>query len=402
MGWSRCFFNRHSDSSQSRYLSVLISLPLVPRQLVSCSFEVPAMASTEINPGIDRTDTRQAAAHRGRPTEDSHEANSRTACPVLAICTGPFLWPGPTARLCGSTRTTSLARYHCRITWVYILDQPLQCGVHPARCGLAVHVHDQNELDQTEQSLLAHMMPELVRFVGLDRPDRPGALEELLLNLPREITDTDNDIIERELWKRYADVKLEFAYRTLWAPRFGLSNRVQEIVVDLAEKLLNGIGRRPPLAATRDEAVKLALNIYVGAECLREQNPGPIAHYLNKEARRLPGVPELVPLNVWMNAPLLAAQIQWANPVDLDGTHEDGIRLALLPHGRRGTFVRLTTALGHAAAPDNEVIVPDLSHIPEAAMLGSLPIDVRTISMTEAQDILNAPDKAGWLALMFA
>jgi|GEM_PF-4981199 len=35
-------------------------------------------------------------------------------------------------------------------------------------------------------------------------------------------------------------------------------------------------------------------------------------------------------------------------------------------------------------------------------MLGSLPIDVQTISMTEAQDVLNAPDKAGWLALMFA
>jgi hypothetical protein len=268
--------------------------------------------------------------------------------------------------------------------------------------GLAVHVHDQNELDETEQRFLAHMMPELVRFVGLDQPHRPEALEELLLNQSREITDTDNDTIEREFWKRYADVKLEFAYRTLCAPRFGLSNRVQEIAVDLAEKLLNGIGRRPPLASTRDAAVKLALNMYVGAEYLRDQHPGPIAHYLNKEARRLPGVPELVALNVWMNVPLLAAQIQWANPADLDGTHEDGIRLALLPYGRRGTFVRLTTELGHAAAPDNEVIVPDLSYIPEAAMLGSLPIDVRTISMTEAQDVLNAPDKAGWLALMFA
>jgi len=88
-----------------------------------------------------------------------------------------------------------------------------------------------------------------------------------------------------------------------------------------------------------------------------------------------------------MNVPLLAAQIQWANPADLNSTREDRIRFALLPHGRRGTFVRLTTELGHAAAPDKKVIVPDLSYLPEAAMLGSLPIDVRTISMTEAQDV---------------
>lgn len=85
------------------------------------------------------------------------------------------------------------------------------------------------------------------------------------------------------------------------------------------------------------------------------------------------------------------------------GWHSRGrIRLALLPHGQRGTFVRLTTELGHTAALDNEMIVPDLSYIPEAAMLGGLPIDVRTISVTEAQDVLNAPDKAGWPALMFA
>lgn len=35
-------------------------------------------------------------------------------------------------------------------------------------------------------------------------------------------------------------------------------------------------------------------------------------------------------------------------------------------------------------------------------MLGRLPIDVRTTSMSEAQDVLNTPDKAGSLALIFA
>jgi hypothetical protein len=172
--------------------------------------------------------------------------------------------------------------------------------------------------------------------------------------------------------------------------------------VDLAEKLLNGCEACSPLVDTKKAAVDLALNLFTSNSYSTMPASGPLARYLGASASPRACIAELMPTNGWWEATHVAARVRHASPAELDAPNEDGIPFALLSHAPRDTFVRLSTAPTQSRELDRELLVPDLSCIPQAAMMGAWPINVRTISLAEARNELDAPDKAGWIELSFA
>lgn len=266
--------------------------------------------------------------------------------------------------------------------------------------ALAMYIQDQSERDPDEERYLEYMMPQLARFIALPQPIQVVALEQALLAEGTESVEVDAHAINLKIWEAYADVKLEFGHRTLWSTTLGLSRRVQAMIVDIAEKMRTGFKTHPPLASDRATASKLALHLFTSSPC-SSMAPGPLCDYLDTRGNAKYRVGTLVPADGWMNANALARRIWVADADELDGSRADPVPFSLLAHAPHDTTVKLTESSGKLCGLDDEVLVPDLSFVPQAAMMGSVPIIIRTITLTEARIQLDAPDKAGWLAITF-
>lgn len=295
----------------------------------------------------------------------------------------------------------AIARLHGFGNWTQ-LARTLQ-DLHDIGCALALDM----EPGTAEVAFRESVFAQVERLASLKNPVR---VQDLSHNLRPKYSTlagiSDRDEVgfsetEYDAWSQYEDIKLEMAYRTLWARNGTNSASVQNIGLELAERL---VAWYPGLASDVEAALRIVFDFYgCTSESVGLCSPGPIAKYFGKEQSQPRRVCEMLKLDwdrsmPWRRASLLWRDLAFADPTELDGAYDSFPSLALLPHAPRDTYVQVHVHKDGTAALWDETLVPDSTCLAQLAFLGrGSALEVSVIDVELANDVLRAPDRAGWL-----
>lgn len=295
----------------------------------------------------------------------------------------------------------AIARLHGLGTWQTLTQTLLD--LHDIGYALALDIEHGHE----EAAFRAGVFAQVERLASLKRPVHLQALSQSLRPKYRgvkSIPDIDEEGMsdtEMEAWGQYEEIKWEMAYRTLWDRNGANSASVQNIGIELAERLAAWY---PALAPNVEAALRIVFDFYgCRAESRGLNSCGPISEYFGTEQSRFRRVSEICE-QVWNRAmPWRSASKLWnaltfAAPAELDGVYENYPVLALLPHAPRDTYVQLHVGKDGTAGLWCDTLVPDASSLAQLAFLGGgSALQVSVVDVSTARDELDAPDKAGWL-----
>jgi hypothetical protein len=294
-----------------------------------------------------------------------------------------------------------VARLHGFADWSG-LAQMLQ-DLHDIGCALALEV----DHGPAEESFRRGVFVQVERLAAMDHPARVEHLRRALrpkYAASAEIPGVDDEGFSDSEFAaavQYERIKLEMAYRTLWTREGNNSAYVQNIGIEMAERLAMWY---PGLAPDIDTALRIVFDFYgCSYESRTLCSPGPLADYLGQKHTGRRRVSEILDLSwnmprPWRRATALWRDLAYAAPVELDIECECYPVLALLPHAPRDVYVQIDVDKGGTAALDCRTLLPDSTGLAQLAFLGSgAALEVAVIDVPTAHDVLRDPDKAGWL-----